>query len=66
MKSCDEIINKAYILTNVGIFETYITSIVPNNAAIEMFYLLLKLSNLSHSLNFLFRLLFIYCSKDGQ
>ena len=28
MNSCDEILNKASILTNVGIFEKYITSIV--------------------------------------
>ena len=26
MNSCDEILNKAFILTNVGIFEKYITS----------------------------------------
>ena len=60
MNSCDEILNKESILTNVGIFEKYITSIVPNclsslnisNAAITIFYILLKLSNLSYSLNF--------------
>ena len=59
MNSCDEILNKAFILTNVGIFEKYITSIVQclsslniSNAAIAIFYKLLKLSNLSYSLNF--------------